>query len=130
MLIFKWSPRSSFPSLRTSYVNYSSLRIKIERDRADELDLLENGIVSMLITALSSNAMIAPSVWIDRKTGNNYFLAMPYPDKQITKLDDLKATPLHCANLKQPTPRRKASASPWPVHSSAWSPAFTVSPSA
>ena len=84
-------------------IDYPSLRIKVDRVRAEELGLTEDEVVSNLITALNSNAMIAPSVWIDPKTGSNYFLAMQYAANQIKTLNDLKAIPLHGANLKQPT---------------------------
>ncbi|RRA49161.1 efflux RND transporter permease subunit [Acidipila sp. EB88] len=84
-------------------IDYPSLRVNVNRMRAEELGLSENEVVSNLITALSSNAMIAPSVWIDPKTGNNYFLAMQYPDNQIKTIEDLKAIPLHAGSLKQPT---------------------------
>ena len=33
-----------------------------------------------LITALTSDGMIAPSYWIDPKTGNNYLLTVQYPE--------------------------------------------------
>ena len=36
-----------------------------------------------MITALTSNGMIAPSYWIDPKTGNNYMLTVQYSDNKI-----------------------------------------------
>ena len=36
-----------------------------------------------VITALTSNGMIAPSYWIDPKTGNNYMLTVQYFDQKI-----------------------------------------------
>jgi multidrug efflux pump subunit AcrB len=47
--------------------------------------------------------MIAPSIWIDPNTGNNYFLTVMYPEGQVKTLDDLKAIPLHGTNIKQAT---------------------------
>ena len=55
-------------------LDYPSLRISIDRMRASELGLTEKEVVSNIITALTSNQMIAPSIWIDPKSGNNYFL--------------------------------------------------------
>jgi HAE1 family hydrophobic/amphiphilic exporter-1 len=43
---------------------------------------------------LTSNAMIAPSFWIDPKTGNDYMLTVQYPEQQIKSLDDLRAIPV------------------------------------
>jgi len=84
-------------------IDYPSLRIGIDRTRASELGLTEKEVVSNIITALTSNQMIAPSIWIDPKSGNNYFLTVMYREGQIKSLDDLKAIPLHGANITQPT---------------------------
>ena len=51
-----------------------------------------------VITALTSNQMIAPSYWVDPKTGNDYMLTVQYPDSQIKTMADLKQIPLRSAN--------------------------------
>jgi multidrug efflux pump subunit AcrB len=84
-------------------IDYPSLRIAIDRTRAGELGLTEKEIVSNLVTALTSNQMIAPSVWIDPKSGNNYFLTVMYKDGQIKSIEDLKAIPLHGEHATQTT---------------------------
>ena len=84
-------------------IDYPSLRISVDRTRASELGLNEKEVVSNIITALTSNQMIAPSIWIDPKSGNNYFLTVMYKEGQIKSLDDLKAIPLHGEGITQPT---------------------------
>jgi multidrug efflux pump subunit AcrB len=84
-------------------IDYPSLRIAVDRTRASELGLTEKEVVSNIITALTSNVMIAPSIWIDPKSGNNYFLTVMYKEGQVKSLEDLKAIPLHGANIMQPT---------------------------
>ena len=84
-------------------IDYPSLRLNIDRTRASELGLTESEVVSNVITALTSNLMIAPSIWIDPNAGNNYFLTVQYKDGQIQTFNDLKAIPLHGANITQPT---------------------------
>jgi multidrug efflux pump subunit AcrB len=84
-------------------IDYPSLRIGIDRTRASELGLTEKEVVSNIITALTSNQMIAPSIWIDPNSGNNYFLTVMYREGQVKSLDDLKAIPLHGANITQAT---------------------------
>jgi multidrug efflux pump subunit AcrB len=84
-------------------IDYPSLRISVDRMRASELGLTEKEVVSNIITALTSNVMIAPSIWIDPKSGNNYFLTVMYKEGQVKSLEDLKAIPLHGANITQPT---------------------------
>ncbi len=56
-----------------------------------------------VITALTSNQMVAPNIWIDPKNNNNYFLNVQYPEQQIRSLLDLRSIPLHGAGLKRPT---------------------------
>jgi len=47
--------------------------------------------------------MIAPSYWVDPKSGNDYMLTVQYPEGQIKNLLDLRDMPLHAARLKDPT---------------------------
>jgi multidrug efflux pump subunit AcrB len=47
--------------------------------------------------------MIAPSFWIDPKTGNDYMLTVQYPEHQVKNLADLKAIPLRATSQSEPT---------------------------
>jgi multidrug efflux pump subunit AcrB len=60
-------------------------------------------VVDNLITSLTSDAMIAPSYWVDPNSGNNYFVTVQYPENQVKSLEDLKAMPLHAPSAKMPT---------------------------
>ena len=84
-------------------VDYPALQIDIDRERASELGLSAQEVLDSLITALTSNGMIAPSYWIDPKTGNNYLLTVQYPEHYVKTLNDLGSMPLRAAHLKQPT---------------------------
>ena len=84
-------------------IDYPSLRIAVDRTRASQLGLTEKEVVSNIITALTSNQMIAPSIWIDPKSGNNYFLTVMYKEGQVKSIEDLKAIPLHGDHITQPT---------------------------
>jgi len=84
-------------------VDYPALRLEIDRTRAGELGLSEKEVVQNVITALTSNQMVAPNIWIDPKNNNNYFLNVQYPEQQIESLLDLKSIPLHGVGLKRPT---------------------------
>ena len=84
-------------------VDYPALQIDIDRERASELGLSTKEVLDSLITALTSDGMIAPSYWIDPKTGNNYLLTVQYPEGLVKSLADLGSMPLRAAHLKQPT---------------------------
>src|SRR5262249_40536748 len=84
-------------------VDYPALKVDIDRERASELGLSAQEVIDSLITALTSNGMIAPSYWIDPKTGNNYLLTVQYPENYVKNLADLGSMPLRGAHLKHPT---------------------------
>jgi multidrug efflux pump subunit AcrB len=84
-------------------VDYPALKIDIDRDRVSELGLSAQEVIDSLITALTSNGMIAPSYWIDPRTGNNYLLTVQYPENLVKNLEDFGSMPLRAPNLKEPT---------------------------
>jgi multidrug efflux pump subunit AcrB len=84
-------------------IDYPSLRLDVDRERAAQLGLDQREVVGNVITALTSNQMIAPSYWVDPKSGNDYMLTVQYPEGQIKNLLDLRDLPLHAARLKNPT---------------------------
>jgi multidrug efflux pump subunit AcrB len=75
-------------------IDYPALRLDIDRTRAAELGLSQQEVTGNIITALTSNAMIAPSFWIDPRNGNDYMLTVQYPETQIRNVDDLRAIPV------------------------------------
>jgi multidrug efflux pump subunit AcrB len=83
-------------------VDYPSLHLDVDRLRAGELGLSQKEVVDNVITALTSNGMIAPSYWIDPKTGNDYMLTVQYPEQNIQSLSDLKGIPLRSPEAKSP----------------------------
>jgi multidrug efflux pump subunit AcrB len=84
-------------------MDYPALQVNVNRERASQLGLDPKEVVDNLITSLTSDAMIAPSYWVDPKNGNNYFVTVQYPENQVKSLEDLKAMPLRAPNLKLPT---------------------------
>ncbi len=87
-------------------LHYPGLELSIDRERASLIGLSPKEVVDNVITALTSNGMIAPSYWIDPKTGNNYMLTVQYSDNKIghMSMDDFKQIPLHAANQTDYTP--------------------------
>lgn len=85
-------------------MDYPGLRLNINRERASMLGLSPKQVVDNVITALTSNGMIAPSYWIDPKSGNNYMLTVQYPESQIQTLGDFRQIPLHAGDVAQTTP--------------------------
>jgi multidrug efflux pump subunit AcrB len=84
-------------------VDYPALQLNIDRERASELGLDEKEVVGNVITALTSDMMIAPSYWVDPKSGNDYFLTVQYPENFIKNLADLASVPLRGTLSSMPT---------------------------
>ena len=78
-------------------MNYPALRLDVDRVHAGELGLSQKDVVDNVITALNSNYMIAPNYWVDRKSGNDYYLTVQFFEKgqaAIHNLADLGQIPL------------------------------------
>jgi len=84
-------------------VDYPALQLDIDRLRTSELGLNEKEVVGDVITALTSDQMIAPSYWVDPKSGNDYFLTVQYPEGSVKNLADLSSIPLRGASSRLPT---------------------------
>jgi multidrug efflux pump subunit AcrB len=84
-------------------IDYPALQLDINREKASLLGLSQKEIVDNVITALTSNAMIAPNYWIDPKSGNPYMLTVQYPENQVKTITDLKQIPLRGEKNTEPT---------------------------
>ncbi|HLX84676.1 MAG TPA: efflux RND transporter permease subunit [Terriglobales bacterium] len=85
-------------------IDYPALRLDIDREKASLVGLTQKEVVDNVITALTSNGMIAPNYWIDPKSGNPYLLTVQYSEDEVKNLNDLKLIPLRGTNSKEPTP--------------------------
>lgn len=97
----------TIPGISDVYIpqdmDYPALEVDVNRERASELGLSPQEVIDNLITSLTSDIMIAPSYWVDPRSGNNYFVTVQYPDNQIKSISDLTSMPLHAPELNRPT---------------------------
>jgi multidrug efflux pump subunit AcrB len=101
---------SALPETGQIYIpqdmDYPGIRMDVDRIHAAELGLSQKDVVDNVITALNSDVMIAPNYWVDRKTGNNYFLTVQYFEHGTPSIHDpfdLTNIPLRAPNLQKPT---------------------------
>jgi multidrug efflux pump subunit AcrB len=89
-------------------LTYPGLQLNIDRERASLIGLSPEDVVDNVITALTSNGVIAPSYWIDPRTGNNYMLTVQYSTREIEQMnmEDLENIPLRGTGAKAYTPLR------------------------
>jgi multidrug efflux pump subunit AcrB len=84
-------------------LDYPGIRLNVNREMASRLGLSSEEVIDNVITALSSDGMIAPSYWVDPNNGNNYMLTVQYPESQVRSITDLKQIPLHAPDNVNPT---------------------------
>jgi multidrug efflux pump subunit AcrB len=90
----------TLPNVSDVYIpqdlNYPGLALNIDRERASLIGLSAKDVVDNVITALTSNGMVAPSYWIDPKTGNNYLVTVQYANRFINhmSMEDFQNIPL------------------------------------
>ncbi|HVX65301.1 MAG TPA: efflux RND transporter permease subunit, partial [Bryobacteraceae bacterium] len=90
-------------------LDYPALRVHVDRARASQLGLTQKEVVSNIITALTSNQMIAPSFWVDPRSGNDYMLTVQYPETAVHSLADLKSIPVRAPRQAASTPLESVS---------------------
>ncbi|HEY1732454.1 MAG TPA: efflux RND transporter permease subunit [Terriglobales bacterium] len=78
-------------------LRYPGLMLNIDRERASLIGLNPKSVVDNVITALTSDSVIAPSYWVDPKSGNKYSLAVQYSNHQDEHMtmNDFLQIPLH-----------------------------------
>jgi multidrug efflux pump subunit AcrB len=84
-------------------LDYPAFRLNVDRTVAGQLGLSQREVISNVITALSSNQMIAPSYWVDRRSGNDYMLTVQYPENTVRDMIGLKSILLRGTKSVDPT---------------------------
>jgi HAE1 family hydrophobic/amphiphilic exporter-1 len=84
-------------------VDAPALELQVDRYHAKEMGLDQKEVISNVITALTSDGMIAPSYWVDPKSGNLYMLSVQFPNSAVKSLSDLKAIPIRSASQSNTT---------------------------
>jgi multidrug efflux pump subunit AcrB len=77
-------------------LNYPGIALNIDREKASLIGLSAKDVVDNVITAMTSDGMIAPSYWIDPKSGNNYMVTVQYANRIVDNMsmEDFESIPL------------------------------------
>jgi multidrug efflux pump subunit AcrB len=90
----------AFPNVSGTYipqdVNYPGIQLNIDREKASLIGLSAKDVVDNVITAMTSDGMVAPSYWIDPKSGNNYMVTVQYANHWLNNMtmQDFENIPL------------------------------------
>ncbi len=88
-------------------LNAPYLIIDVDRQKAVSVGLKPKEVIEQAVAALNSSISIDRNFWIDVKTGNQYFVAVQYPDNPAMKLDDVLN--IEATGAKQTTPVKLSS---------------------
>jgi len=77
-------------------LDYPGIALNIDREKASLIGLSTRDVLDNVITAMTSDGMVAPSYWIDPKSGNNYLVTVQYANQFINNMsmEDFKNIPL------------------------------------
>jgi multidrug efflux pump subunit AcrB len=90
----------TIPNVSSVYIpqdlDYPGIALNIDRERASLIGLTAQDIVDDVITAMTSDGQVAPSYWIDPKSGNNYMVTVQYANRFLNNMsmEDFKNIPL------------------------------------
>lgn len=73
---------------------YPTLNINVDRTKAARLGITERSVITNLITAINSNDTIQPSIWIDPRNGDDYYLSAQYFEENINTFHTLLDVPV------------------------------------
>jgi multidrug efflux pump subunit AcrB len=77
-------------------LNYPGIALNIDREKTSLIGLSARDVVDNVITAMTSDGQVAPSYWIDPKSGNNYMVTVQYADRWLNhmSMEDFENIPL------------------------------------
>jgi len=83
-------------------LDYPTMMFNVNRERAEELGLTQMDVANSLLVALSSNATVAPSFYINPANNVNYNVAVKVPFKELNSVNSILNMPVtssaHAAN--------------------------------
>jgi len=91
---------ATIPNVSGVYIpqnlNYPGIELNIDREKASLIGLSTKDVVDNVITAMTSDGMVAPSYWIDPKSGNNYMVTVQYANSYLNNMtmEDFESIPL------------------------------------
>lgn len=75
-------------------LDYPQFDVQVDRTRAKYLGLDQEEVAQTLLTALGSSVGYAPTIWIDPKSGVDFFMGVQYESNTFESLDEIRNIPL------------------------------------
>ncbi len=83
-------------------LDYPQFDVQVDRTRAKYLGLDQEKVAQTVLTALGSSVGYAPTIWIDPKSGTDFFMGVQYETNELKSLDDLRNMPISLEGSEGP----------------------------
>ncbi|NND96822.1 MAG: efflux RND transporter permease subunit [Pirellulaceae bacterium] len=83
-------------------LDYPQLDVQVDRTRAKYLGVDQEEVAQTILTALGSSVGYSPTIWIDPKSGVDFFMGVQYETNEMESLDDLRNIPISLSTPKGP----------------------------
>ena len=75
-------------------LDYPQLDVQVDRTRAKYLGVDQQEVAETVLTALGSSVGYSPTIWIDPKSGVDFFMGVQYESNRFESLDQIRNIPL------------------------------------
>ncbi len=75
-------------------LDYPQFDIQVDRTKARYLGLSQEAVAQAVLTAYGSSIGYASTIWVDPKTGTDFFMGVQYANNEAKSLDDIRNVPL------------------------------------
>ncbi len=75
-------------------VDYPTMKVDVDRIKADQSGLTQRDVASSLLISLSSSGQVAPNQWLNPQNGVNYNVAVQTPQYAVPTFDAMQRTPV------------------------------------
>lgn len=83
-------------------LDYPQFDVQVDRTRAKYLGLDQEEVAQTVLTALGSSVGYSPTIWIDPKSGVDFFMGVQYESNQFQSLDEVRNIPLSLNTAEGP----------------------------
>jgi multidrug efflux pump subunit AcrB len=75
-------------------LDYPQLDIQVDRTKARYLGLSQEDVAQSILTAYGSSIGYSSTIWVDPKSGTDFFMGVQYENNETRSLDELRNLPL------------------------------------
>ena len=75
-------------------VDYPEIRLNVDRTKASLVGLTQRDVTNSMLISLSSSGQVAPTQWLDWKSGVSYFVSVQTPQYKMDSLSAIMRTPI------------------------------------